>query len=102
MFTAYGIVIPIFLAAIGLFFWLSPKDAPRKKLAIFNGASIATAIMFSCGYVLYLQNAMANGSDYGWWPVLSFLSSMAITSMVLLVFGLARNLVVFRKKDENA
>ena len=99
MLVTYGIVIPIFLLVTVLFFWFSPNSALRKQVRLYNTISVLCAATISGGYVLYLKLAMEAGSDFGWWPVVSLLASMVISSFVLAVAGLVRNFIVFRRRN---
>jgi len=99
MLITFGLVIPILIAVLVLFFGLSPKTASRRNVIMFNAASILFAVIISGGYALYLRGVMEGTSDYAWWPVLSLLASMIISSTILVVLGLVRNLVIFKKRD---
>ena len=97
MLVTYGITIPLFLAVLWAFFRYSPKVNTPKKLRLFNIATILLAFIISAIYVIYLRHSMEGGSDYGWWPVLSLLSSLVISSLVIGLLGVARNYIVFRE-----
>jgi len=97
MLVTYGTIIPIFLLIVIFFFVLSPKHHAMRKVRLFNGVSVFCAVGLSSGYVLYIKQAMEGGSDFGWWPVLSILGLMVISGVVLIVAGLVRNMIFFRK-----
>ena len=99
MLVAYGVIIPVFLLVVTFIFVLSPKHHAVRKVRLFNGISVICAAGLSSGYVLYLKHAMEGGSDYGWWPVLSFHGVMVISGVVLTVAGLVRNIIVFRSSS---
>jgi len=97
MLVTYGITIPLFLAVLWAFFRYSPKVSTPEKLRLFNIATMLLALSVSATYVIYLRHKMEGGSDYGWWPVLSLLSFLVISSIVIGLLGVVRNFIVFRE-----
>ena len=98
MIMAYLVLIPILLLALWLFFKSSPKENNSKKILGYNLFTIFLAVALSVFYSLRLRASMIDGSDFGWWPVLSFLASLVIMTGVLILSGLLRNLLIFRGK----
>lgn len=98
MILAYIILIPLLIVLLWAFFKTSPK-ANSKFIKIYNTCTIISAIVLSIIYSLKLRSSMIDGSDFGWWPVLSFLFSLAISIAVIFVSGILRNLLIFRNKN---
>ena len=98
MIMAYFILISLLLFSLWLFFIYSPRKSNLKTVVIYNSITIVIAVVLSVAYSLYLRASMINGSDFGWWPVLSFMFSLVITISILIVSGILRNLLIFRHK----
>jgi len=98
MLLFYIILIPLFIASLWLFFKTSPKQINSKSIKIYNLGAITLAIFLSFIYTFTLRASMINGSDFGWWPVLSFIFSLIISISVLFVAGIIRNFIIFRNK----
>ncbi len=95
---AYFILIPSLFLLLWLFFKLSPKKSNPKTVVKYNLFTIVIAVALSVAYSFYLRASMINGSDFGWWPVLSFIFSLVITIGTLIVSGILRNFLIFRQK----
>jgi len=101
MLVTYGTTIPLFIAVIWAFLHFSPKTHELAKVWLYNIATILFALSTSAAYVFYLKHSMETGSDFGWWPVVSLLSSLVLTSIIIGLSGLVRNFLVFRNITPN-
>jgi len=99
MLVSYGTTIPLLIAVLWAFFYFSPKSANKRKLITFNVSTLVLAITASLMLVLYLKHSMEGGSDFGWWPVVSFLNSLVLSSIIIGLLGIVRNFIVFRKHE---
>jgi len=99
MILAYIILIPLLIASLWIFFKLSPKQINTHNVKMYNFGTIALAIVLSIAYILKLRASMINGSDFGWWPVLSFMFSLAISIGIIFISGIIRNFIIFRNKN---
>lgn len=98
MILAYIVLIPLLIIMLWGFFKTSPK-INSNNIKIYNSVTIILAIALSIAYSLKLRSSMINGSDFGWWPVLSFMFSLAISIGIIFVSGIIRNLLIFRNKN---
>ena len=89
---------PISILAAWVYFRLSPKVAARQGLLLYNAGVFLVAGILCSALTVGLYASMSGGPDEGWWPVLSLLGSLLIFTLCLLVGGLIRNLLVFRRR----
>ena len=98
MILAYIVLIPLLIIMLWGFFKTSPK-INSNNIKIYNSVTIILAIALSIAYSLKLRSSMINGSDFSWWPVLSFMFSLAISIGTIFVSGIIRNLLIFKNKN---
>ena len=97
MIVAFIVLIPLLIIMIWGFFRTSPK-INSNNIKIYNSVTIISAIALSIAYSLKLRFSMINSSDFGWWPVLSFMFSLSMSIGIIFVSGIIRNLLIFRNK----
>jgi len=95
---AFLVLIPLLILSLWIFFKYSPKGINAQVILAYNLTTFVVGVVLSIIYSLYLRESMINGSDYGWWPVLSFIFSFVITIGTLFVSGILRNFIIFRNK----
>jgi hypothetical protein len=98
MLIAYLILIPFLILSLWLFFKFTPKAINSKKVKVYNFCTLVLAVIASITYSLILRSSMINGSDYGWWPVLAFIFSLAISIAIIFLSAIIRNLIIFRSR----
>ena len=98
MILTYIVLIPLLIIMLWGFFKTSPK-INSNNIKIYNSVTIILAITLSIAYSLKLRSSMMNSTDFGWWPVLSFMFSLAISIGIIFVSGIIRNLLIFRNKN---
>lgn len=96
MILVYGLLIPLLIICLWIFFKSSPKQINPSKIKLYNFGTIILAIAVSVAYSLKLRTAMINDSDFPWWPVLSFMFSLLISVGIIFTLGILRNLLIFR------
>ena len=99
MILAYLILIPLLTFSLWAFFKSSPKQINSNKIKIYNLGTIAVAISLCLSYAFKLRASMINGSDFGWWPVLTFIFSLVIIISTIFLSGILRNFVFFKNKN---
>ena len=98
MILAYIVLIPLLIIILWGFFKTSPR-INSNNIKIYNFATIILAIALSIAYSLKLKSSMIGSSDFGWWPVLSFIVSLAISIGIIFMSGIVRNLLIFKNKN---
>lgn len=87
----------ISILAAWAFFRFSPRVAARQGVLLYNAGVFVLAAILCSALTVGLYVSMSGGQDQGWWPVLSLLGSLVIFTLCLLVGGLIRNFLVFRR-----
>jgi hypothetical protein len=96
MILALIVLVPILLISLWAFIRFSPKGGSRQQILLFNLGVLAVALVLCALLTLKIYSHMAAGPDRAWWTILSVLGTLAVFSIVLVVGGLVRNLLVFR------
>ena len=96
MILALAILVSVLLLSVWLFFRLSPKDAAKMGVTLYNACVLIVGVL-SCGALTFgLHSTLADTMDRPWWPILSVLGSLVAFSLCLVVGGVVRNLLLFR------
>ena len=69
MILAAGVLIPLFLVSVWIFFSSSPRATTSTRVALYNVATLAVAVICSGVYATWLYADMSVGADFRWWPV---------------------------------
>ena len=96
MILALIVLVPVLLMSLWAFIRFSPKGGSRQQVLLFNLGVLAVGLVLCALLTLTIYSNMAAGPDRAWWSILSVLGTLAVFSIVLVVGGLVRNLVVFR------
>lgn len=96
MILALIILVPILLMSLWAFIRFSPKGGSRHQVLLFNLGVLAVGLVVSALLTLKIYSNMAAGPDRAWWIILSVLGAVAVFSIVLVIGGLVRSLLVFR------
>jgi len=96
MILALIVLVPLLLMSLWAFIRFSPKGGSRQQVLLFNLGVLAVGLVLCALLTLKIYSNMAAGPDRAWWSILSVLGTLAVFSIVLVVGGLVRNLVVFR------
>jgi len=97
MIFAFIILGLLLILTLWKFFTLSPKNANPKDVLRYNIVTVLIALGVSIGMTLQIRASMINGSDSGWWPILSFISSLILMIITFFILGILRNHLFFRK-----
>jgi len=91
------ILVPFFLISIWLYFKSSPKHIEKQTGHIYNLIIVVLSIMACSTVGLYFYYTTGQSADRAWWPILAFLGSLFVLPIVLILGGLIRNFILFRK-----
>ncbi|OGX38096.1 MAG: hypothetical protein A3C36_02675 [Omnitrophica WOR_2 bacterium RIFCSPHIGHO2_02_FULL_52_10] len=99
MIVALIVLIPLLVA--GLFFYVCSRPTnPTQKttLMIFDGVVVLIITIVDFGISMYFKTTTGQSVDSAWWPILAALSCLFLTTIVLLMAALLRNMVIFKKR----
>ncbi len=99
MIIALIVSVPILLMSLWAFMRFSPKGGSRQQVLLFNLGVLAVGLALCALLTLKIYSNMAAGPERAWWTILSVLATLAVFSIVLVVGGLVRNLLVFRSPN---
>ena len=91
------ILIPLFLLALFLFFRSTPESENKRKATQFNSAVVFVGAISCILISLYSYLTVGTSIDSVWWPILAFFGSIFVFIVVLIIGGIYRNLIHFRK-----
>ena len=96
MILALIVLLPILVLSLWWFYKLSPKDAEKRLVRLYNMAVLVAGVVICTGISLKLRGMLADSPDRAWWPVLSAIVSLLVLPLWIAVSGVVRNLLVFR------
>jgi hypothetical protein len=96
MILALAVLVPVLFLSLWLFFKLSPKDADKTRVCLYNAGVLVVCVMICGALTFKLHSTLADTMDRAWWPILSALGSLVASSLCLAMGGVVRNLVLFR------
>ena len=96
MILALAVLVPGLLLSLWLFFKLSPKDADKTRVCLYNAGVLVVCVLICGALTFKLHSTLADTTDRAWWPILSVLGSLVASSLCLAVGGVVRNLLLFR------
>ncbi len=95
------VLVPLLALSVWAFFRFTPPGIHRG-LRRYNASAVLVGVLLCGGYSVLVYTRMVGSVDASWWPVLSLLGSLVIFPGWLLLAGLLRNLVIFRKGRRNS
>ncbi len=95
MAAAYFVAVLLFVILFFVFLHKSPKDG--KGVLAYNIGVFALTAILCAWYIRHLHGEMEGLADEQWFYVIAPLTALGIAIVVLAVFGLLRNYVVFRR-----
>ena len=98
MILALIVLLPILVMSLWWFYKLSPGDAEKRLVRLYNIAVLVIGVLICTGLTIRLQAMLADTPDRAWWPVLSAIFSLLVLPLWLAAFGGIRNLLVFRER----
>ena len=96
MILALIVLLPILVLSLWWFYKLSPGDAEKRLVRLYNMAVLVAGVVICTGISLKLRAMLADTPDRAWWPVLSAIFSLLVLPLWIAVCGVVRNLLVFR------
>ena len=90
------VLLPVLILSLWGFYRLSPRDAAKRLVRLYNAAVMIAGVALCMGISLRLRATMADTPDRAWWPVLSAVFSMLALPLWLAACGVVRNLLLFR------
>ena len=96
MILALIVLLPILVLSLWWFYKLSPGDAEKRLVRLYNMAVLVAGVVICTGISLKLRAMLADTPDRAWWPVLSAIVSLLVLPLWIAVCGVVRNLLVFR------
>jgi hypothetical protein len=91
------ILVPFSLISIWLYFKSSPKHIEKQTGHIYNFIIVVLSLLACLAVGLYTYYSTGQSADRAWWPILAFLGSLFVLPIVLILGGLIRNFILFRK-----
>ena len=91
------ILVPLILITLRIYFKKTPKHIDKRTSTIYNFV-IFTLSLIAC-FIVWLYTYFTTGQsvDRAWWPILAGLGSLFVFFIVLIIGGLFRNFIMFRK-----
>ena len=97
MILALIILVPLIIITLRIYFKSTPKHIDKRTSTIYNSV-IFTISLIACLIVcLYTYFTTGQSIDRAWWPILAALGSLSVFPIVLIIGGLFRNFIIFRK-----
>ena len=87
----------VILASPWIFLHFSPATPQRRWLAAFNVLVLAVTGLACVFLSLWVRDQMLPTADAEWWPVVALAYSALLFPILLLIGGLIRNFLWFRK-----
>ena len=97
MVAALLILVPVVAVVAWAFFRFSPDHAERKRVLVFNVASLIVALAIAAAWTVRTYLAMSPTVDSAWWPVISVLGALVVIPLVLALAAIVRHFLVFRR-----
>jgi hypothetical protein len=91
------VLVPFSLISIWLYFKSSPKYIEKQTGHIYNFIVVVLSLLACSTVGLYFYYSTGQSADQAWWPILAFLGSLFVFPIVLILGGLIRNYILFRK-----
>jgi len=91
------ILVPFSLISIWFYIKSTPKHFEKQAGHIYNFIIVVLLIMACSTVSLYFCYSTGQSADRAWWPILAFLGSLFVLPIVLILGGLIRNFILFRK-----
>jgi hypothetical protein len=95
MVAALLILVPVVAVVAWAFFRFSPGHAERKRVLLFNVASLIVALAIAATWTVRTYLVMSPTVDSAWWPVISVLGALVVIPLVLALAAIVRNFFVF-------
>ena len=97
MILALLLLLPLTAFVVWGFFRTSPPAASGVAVRRFNVVAVGLALIVVVAWDVHVYRAMTATPDAAWWPVIATLGTLAGIALVLLLAGLLRNLLLFRR-----
>jgi len=81
-----------------MYFRLAPKSASRHFRKRYDAGVFFVAGLACASAALYAYRTVGAGVDRAWWPIIAVLYSLLILLLILVIAGLIRHLMVFRRE----
>jgi len=102
MVAALLILVPVVAVVVWAFFRFSPIHADRKRVLLFNVASLIVALAIAAAWTVRTYLVMSPTVDSAWWPVISVLGALVVIPLVLALAAIVRNVILFRRRAEGS
>jgi hypothetical protein len=98
MIVALLILVPVVGVVAWAFFRFSPAHAERKRVLLFNLASLFVALAIAAAWTVRTYLVMSPTVDSAWWPIISVLGALVAIPLALALAAIVRNFLVFRRR----
>jgi len=96
------ILVPLVVITLLIYFKSTPKYIDIRTRTIYNSV-IFTISLFGCFTVcLYTYFTTGQSVDRAWWPIFAVFGSLLVFAIVLIIGGLFRNFVIFKKNPKDS
>lgn len=96
MIVIYLLLLPLFILSTFLFFKLSPHSHRQNIVHLYNFVTLFIVVIVCFCWGIILRIDMSRGTDFGWWPVITFIYSLVIATVVFAISGAIRNFIIFK------
>ena len=97
MVAALLILVPVVAVVAWAFFRFSPAHVERKRVLLFNVASLIVALAIAAAWTVRTYLVMSPTVDSAWWPVISVLGALVVIPLVLALAAIVRNFLIFHR-----
>ena len=97
MILALIILVPLIIITLLIYSKSTPKHIDKRTRTIYNSVIFSISLIACFTVCLYTYFTTGQSVDRAWWPIFAVFGSVFVFTIVLIIGGLFRNFVIFRK-----
>jgi len=97
MILALIILVPLIIIILLIYSKNTPKHIDKRTNSKYNSVIFTVSLIACFTVCLYTYLTTGQSVDRAWWPIFAAFGSVFIFTIVVIVGGLFRNFVIFRK-----
>jgi len=99
MILALIILVPLIIITLLIYSKSTPKHIDKRTSTIYNSAIFIISLIACFTVCTYAYFTTGQSVDRAWWPIFAVFGSLFVFTIVLIIGGLFRNFVIFRKSS---